>query len=632
MAAPVQRKSAKGRAGTVRIVIWRRVLVGLVTVVACLWMIGGAAAARTGRLVVVVSGLPAGERPAAVLSGPGVHRRVRGQRLVVGRARSGVYTLTLSPVRLTRSVGTVRRGALASPAARRVAVRVGPGKTGVLVGRYGSIVNPGVVSVRAGAVAVGGAAADPSSVTFAGRRGLKVGEVLSLAPSGSLPRGVLKRIVAVRYASGHTTVTLMPVSVYAVMPVAQFDVPLAVGAGTAGGAADRAVRKNFSADCGPSLSGMSGVYRTVKNARFSGGWNTVSVFGAHIPIGVNVTVNLDLDAGIKDEVGAEIGVSCEVDIPFSGMAGPIPVTGAVFGDVHASVGGGVGFKADVSAHLSAGASTVGTPPVLVWVPHLSVSHPSANVSAVAEVEATAGFGAGVKAGLGNEDIAAATLNFNNDLDFTAQASAPDGSGCAVQFKFASFNAEGKLGAWTIESPSTPPLFTKTLWGPKSCEPHPSQSSGTVSVSIYGPPTSQFFSAKLDGRVLPESLGQTIARFGQPASEHRYGQYGENCDVSWPTAHVTGTFTTALGGTYNGCAPGAGTVILTLGPGWRTDTGLSVGQSVANLRRLYPAATATGNDWTLVQYFYGAGYYVTELGAMTSGGTITALTVAGVPNE
>jgi cutinase len=158
------------------------------------------------------------------------------------------------------------------------------------------------------------------------------------------------------------------------------------------------------------------------------------------------------------------------------------------------------------------------------------------------------------------------------------------------------------------------------------------SSGTVSVSIYGPPTSQFFSAKVDGRVLPESLGETITRFGQPASEHRYGQNGENCSVSWPSAHVTGTFTVALGGTYNGCAPGASTMILTLGPGWRTDTGLSVGQSVANLRRLYPDARATGNDWTLVEYFYGAGYYVTELGAMTSGGTITALTVAGVPNE
>jgi hypothetical protein len=154
------------------------------------------------------------------------------------------------------------------------------------------------------------------------------------------------------------------------------------------------------------------------------------------------------------------------------------------------------------------------------------------------------------------------------------------------------------------------------------------------VRISGPPNNQTFSANLNGRPLPESLSQSIARFGAPTSERRYGpDGGVNCRVDWPTKHVTGTFTVAYGGPpSDACTSGAGTVLLTLTAGWRTDTGLRVGQPVADLQRIYPDATVTGDYWALVRYFYGAGFYVTELGAVTRSGVITALTVAGVPDE
>jgi len=157
--------------------------------------------------------------------------------------------------------------------------------------------------------------------------------------------------------------------------------------------------------------------------------------------------------------------------------------------------------------------------------------------------------------------------------------------------------------------------------------------GTVSVSVTGPADNQFFSAKLNGRPIPESLSDSIARFGQPTSEQRYGpDGGVNCRVTWPDEHITGTFTVAYSGINDGCVPGSGTMVLTLGDGWKTKTGLAVGQSVADLRRVYPNAAAKGNNWTLVRYFYGAGYYITELGAVVSHGTISDLTVAGVSDE
>jgi hypothetical protein len=74
------------------------------------------------------------------------------------------------------------------------------------------------------------------------------------------------------------------------------------------------------------------------------------------------------------------------------------------------------------------------------------------------------------------------------------------------------------------------------------------------------------------------------------------------------------------------------MVLTLRDGWATNTGLAVGQPVKDLRRIYPGAFAKGGDWALVRYFYGAGFYVTELGAVTKGGRVSALTVSGVPDE
>ena len=162
---------------------------------------------------------------------------------------------------------------------------------------------------------------------------------------------------------------------------------------------------------------------------------------------------------------------------------------------------------------------------------------------------------------------------------------------------------------------------------------PARAAETVAVTISGPSDNQTFSAELDGSPLPGTLGQATARFGLPVSRHRYGpEGGVNCRVSWPTKHITGTFTVALGGLHDGCIAGAGTMVLTLGSGWTTNTGLAVGQPVADLRHVYPHARASGDHWALVRYFYGAGFYVTELGAVTSRGRITALTVAGGPDE
>jgi hypothetical protein len=436
------------------------------------------AAARTGTLTVQVNGLPAGLRPLAILSGPGLHRRLRVARLTVRRARPGRYTLRVISITSARAYGNVRKGARAYSAGTGiVSLKLARGRIAHLTGAYGSIVNPGVISLGGGVLGVAGPPTNPRAVTLTGRRALKPGRVLSLPPSARVPRGVLARIAAVRHTGARTVVTLRPVSVFAVVPVAQFDIPLG-----ASGAAAHTAAVPFgkpTRECGPSVSGTEGVYRTVNHPRLSGGWNTVSVLGAGVPVGLNLTFEGDIAAGVKDTDGVELGVSCEVDILFNGMAGPIPVTGVVFGNVHASVVAGAGLQADIGAHVKAEVSTVGVPPTLLWAPRVTFSDPTGNLFATAEASAGAGFGAGVKFGLGNAYLTDATLNVNNDLDFDVPSKASGGGRCSVQAKFASFSAEGKVGAWTVESPSTPPVYTQT-WVPSFCKAHtpaPPQAGG-----------------------------------------------------------------------------------------------------------------------------------------------------------
>ena len=442
-------------------------------------------ATRTGTVRVAVSGLPSGEVPAAVVSGPGVHAgHLSSPTLTVRRARPGVWTLRLSATHLRRRHGALKRGALASPLARAVRVRLLPGKRATVNGRYGTIVNPGLVQLGgSGVLGVSGPAANPTAVTFSGHRTLRSGEVLSLRPSARLPRGLFKRVRSVAFASGRTTVTLTSVSVFSVVPVASFtNVPAIISPGLSG---DLVSPNLVSGGCGIKPPD-NGPYREVKNIRFSGGWNTVRVFGHGIPDGVQVTVDFDAEAGLKAFQGFAFNSSCELDVSATGMAGPVPVTGAVYGKVTAAVN--AGFKAQVSAsiHVSASANTVGVPPFLLWVPSVHFSSPHVAFSAQAIAQATASIGVGVKAGLGSEDVAAATVDFNNSLKWSAKPGA-----CSMDVTFGAFSAEGKLAGWTIDSPETPPLYTNNIWNTPCGNATTTTTTTTTSTTTSGGPDPGF---------------------------------------------------------------------------------------------------------------------------------------------
>lgn len=424
-----------------------RCLSGSMAAVAFLCVFAESAlAAGTGSLGVRIVGLPPQQAAHGVLRGPdGLKRTVSTAALTVARARVGTYRLTLRSVKITRGTGPIHKGAIAEPLRRTISVRVISGRRVSLVGTYGSIINPGIETLSGGAVSLTGPAGNPTAIVLSGHRVFAPGAILSIPPSALLPDGVLSHVLAVTYRGGDTTASLSAASIYEVAPSFQFDVPLTESQASAAA---------VSVACG----GASGVspYRRIEDISFSGGWNKLRYL--HLPIGVRAAVHFTAVGGLMVTEGLELGCTLQASVSANGMAGPIPVTAAIQGELSAFAGAGGILESGGSVHVDAGASTIGAPPVLAWVPEVSFSSPRFTLTAHTFAQATAEIGVAVKLGVGNSYAASATLNFGSSMDFSAQPGA-----CTWDARFGQFSAEGSLLGWHIETLKTPALFTKELW-------------------------------------------------------------------------------------------------------------------------------------------------------------------------
>jgi hypothetical protein len=155
----------------------------------------------------------------------------------------------------------------------------------------------------------------------------------------------------------------------------------------------------------------------------------------------------------------------------------------------------------------------------------------------------------------------------------------------------------------------------------------------LAVSVSGPPRNQSAAVTVDGQPLPETLPRAESRFGPPSSRAHIRGNEENCRVEWRQQKLVGLFTVALSGLRDGCSRHAGTISLSASaPGWRTPSGLTVGDSVFRIAPRYPQAVSHGTLVELVRYFYGAGFWETALAARISDGRIVALIAYGPPDE
>jgi hypothetical protein len=148
------------------------------------------------------------------------------------------------------------------------------------------------------------------------------------------------------------------------------------------------------------------------------------------------------------------------------------------------------------------------------------------------------------------------------------------------------------------------------------------------IAVTGPDTLGY-SARLGQRTLPPTLGAFKGAFGKPASAAYVGYKNDpECQLIWPSEHMTAIFYHGYGGLQGGsCVSGSGTLSVVFGSGWRTDTGLAVGASLATLKQIYPQATRHGSTWVLIASDAGWGI-VNVLKAAVKNNKVTSLTLSG----
>lgn len=429
------------------------------------------AASRRGAratLRVQVLGLPQGQAPDAVLTGPhGLDRAVHTDQFTFAHATPGAYRLTLRPTTIRHASGPIRRGATATALHPTMTVSVRAGGRAVLRATYSQLTNPGLHVLSHGVEGVRGPTEDPSAVVLPGDVSLARGNILSAPPNSVAPRGVLGRVTSVAHAHGETTVGLVSVSVYEVAPNYEFDVPLVDATAAASG---------FSESCGPTVGVEP--YRNIKDVSFTGGWSTADVFGVHVVDGVRAAVHFTVEAGVNVTAGTGVGCSLSVGFSADGMAGPIPVTAGIEAELEAEAALGGALSSGGSLRVEAGGHTVG--PVLL--PDVAFTSPHFSLTAKELVAASAGVGLTVKAGIGAGGVASITLNVGTSLDFTAKPGS-----CAWAARFGQFSAEGELLEWTLSTPKTPALFTLPIGGNycANTSPSPPSSGGSGSTGSGG---------------------------------------------------------------------------------------------------------------------------------------------------
>jgi alpha-tubulin suppressor-like RCC1 family protein len=419
-------------------------------------------------LAIHVIGLPHGASAAVTIVGSDRFKRsvtrVGVTRIALGPGR---YRIRVSAVRFKHAIGRVHRGATAYPTVGRIDVFVKRGKTTAVTVAYGTTANPGLVVLRAAIVRVIGDPLNPTALVLQNVRSqLRVGSTLSVRPSASLPRGVLAKILSRQAGTRGVTVRLRSVQVADVVPVLQFDVPgkLAPSASAA------------AASC--SGSGIS-PYNDISNVRLSGSLSTV----AWVIPKATLLARFDVDAGIK--VTAAVGFNCSISadvINVVGVVPPgIPVYGSITGGMTAALQAAATLTAGVSMPMTVGARAIGVPPLLFWQPVINFGKLKIIKTFQKVARLTAGANLGADVGVGAPDAGNLHVSLDNGLDFSAQPGQ-----CSWELKLGEFSGGGQLGSWTVSTPSTPPIYSKTLW--TGCQR--TGGGGTVTLQNPGDQTAQ----------------------------------------------------------------------------------------------------------------------------------------------
>jgi hypothetical protein len=430
-------------------------LMGLILLLAAAFPLAAAAQAGEGSLHLQLVGLPRGEAATLSLQGPpsGGGDRIRRQielrgGLTLKGLPAGLYRIRLQKVKIDKRHEEVERGAVASPVSPRIRVRVRPGRTATASARYGTIVDPDVHSATGDILRVVGDPTDPSAIVLRDAEEVDLDTILSAPPSADLPQGLLVQVTSVSEQQGDAVrARVDPVGIYDVAPNMSFDIPLSSA---------QAAQASAAFKCeGPDGSSIN-PFIHFEDVHLTGGWTTTRVLWTNVTNGARVQLSFRVGTGLDVEAAAAF--SCKVELPalsLSGMAGPIPVFGAIAPELKGEIAAQGKLHTEGSTGITLG-SSVSVPGGVS--PIFSFDDPRFDYSAEAFAGVKAQLGLEAQLGIGDPDAANLHLGMGNELAFSA------GYGkCSWDLDLGSFSMGGQVGPFEIQGPESPPLYHRNLW-------------------------------------------------------------------------------------------------------------------------------------------------------------------------
>jgi hypothetical protein len=187
-----------------------------------------------------------------------------------------------------------------------------------------------------------------------------------------------------------------------------------------------------------------------------------------------------------------------------------------------------------------------------------------------------------------------------------------------------FNSDGihlnSSGAWGLVR-LLRPVVLSACGDP--CQPPPAKTASGPYVIRAGVTSIQVGPYALLKGTHRGTYAQATAAFG-PATTCRLLP-GRKSRATWSSVGVAMQFIVARGSV---CSPSTAMVVQTVtvaGSRWKTSNGLAVGDPVAKLQRLYPAATALAGGYRLLKTDQGSDH--AQLTAAVRGGSVTGFSLA-----
>jgi hypothetical protein len=242
-------------------------------------------------------------------------------------------------------------------------------------------------------------------------------------------------------------VEVRPAGIYEVAPNMAFNTQLSTNGG-----AD----SSQALTCQTSGPGLH-PYVRVGNVWASGGWTTTRVAFWDVKTGATVDLHFHAAAGVNIAAGARL--SCSIPLPalaIQGMAGPIPIYGAIKPGASAEVAAGATMNAEGSTNVTLGAQVGGIPPTAQ--PHIGFDSPKFDFKSELFASAKASLSLNAEVGIGVANAANIHISLGNSLEFGASPGS-----CSWDLNLGSFSAGGQIGPVSISTPSTPPLYHRNLW-------------------------------------------------------------------------------------------------------------------------------------------------------------------------